>query len=102
MRSLLRWCLPILAVLPPPAFALAYPPPAWQAPFGALLRSMTGPIAFGISIVAIVSAGSMLVWGGDLSEFVRRMSMLVLVIGAVMFSVAIVQALFGSGVVIPH
>jgi type IV secretion system protein VirB2 len=82
---------------------MAVAPPAWQAPFSQLLRSVTGPIAFGISVVAIVGAGSVLLWGGEISEFVRRMTMLILVVGATMFSVAIIETLFhGSAAVIPH
>lgn len=102
-RTLLGILALVLAVLPLPALAMAVAPPAWQAPFTAFLRSATGPIAFGMSVVAIVGAGSVLLWGGEISEFVRRMVMLILVVGATMFSVAIVSRLFGgAAAVIPH
>ena len=53
-----------------------------------------------ISLLGIVSAGAMLVWGGEINEFVRRVIMLVLVISLIVFAGNILTTLFSSAAVI--
>lgn len=69
----------------------------WEGPLQAIMRSMTGPVAFMISFIAIVIAGAMLVWGGELNEFARRVVMLILVISLIMFAGSILRRLFVGG-----
>ena len=44
-----------------------------------LRQSVTGPVAFAISIIGIVVAGGILIFGGELNGFFRTLIFLVLV-----------------------
>ena len=57
---------------------------------------MTGPVALGISLIGIVVAGGMLIFGGELGEFARRAIMLVLVLALLVAANNILTTLFGS------
>ena len=68
----------------------------WETPLETLTKSIQGPVAYGVSLMGIVVAGAMLVWGGEINEFVRRIIMLVLVISLMVFSGNILTTLFSS------
>jgi type IV secretion system protein TrbC len=52
----------------------------WEAPLTTLSNSITGPVAYGISIIGIVGAGGILIFaGGQINEFVRTVLYIVLV-----------------------
>jgi type IV secretory pathway VirB2 component (pilin) len=51
----------------------------WDGPINVLVKDMTGPFAFGISMLAFVVAGAILVFGGEISDFVRRLIYTVMV-----------------------
>jgi type IV secretion system protein VirB2 len=52
--------------------------------------------------MGIVVAGAMLVWGGEIGDFVRRIIMLTLAISLIVFSANILATLFSvSGAVLP-
>lgn len=67
----------------------------WETPLTTIRNSITGPVAFVISIIAIVVAGGVLIWGGDLPDFARRLIMLVLVIGLIVSASNVLGLLFG-------
>jgi type IV secretory pathway VirB2 component (pilin) len=74
----------------------------WEGPLQTIANSITGPVAYAISLIGIVVAGAMLVWGGEINEFARRMIMLVLVISLIVFSTQLLSSLFNvSGAVLP-
>ncbi len=73
----------------------------WESPLQTIVNSLKGPVAFGISLLGIVATGITLIWGGEVSEFVRRMVMLVLVISVIVFASSILSNLFGVGAVVP-
>ena len=74
----------------------------WETPLQAIRDSITGPIAYAISLIGIVVAGAMLVWGGEINEFVRRIIMLILAISLIVFAANILATLFNvSGAVLP-
>ena len=74
----------------------------WETPLQAIRDSVTGPIAYAISLMGIVVAGAMLVWGGEIGEFVRRIIMLTLAISLIVFAANILATLFNvSGAVLP-
>jgi type IV secretion system protein VirB2 len=86
--------------LPKPARAGGSLP--WETPLEAIRDSVTGPVAYAISLMGIVVAGAMLVWGGEIGDFVRRIIMLTLAISLIVFSANILATLFSvSGAVIP-
>lgn len=67
----------------------------WEGPLQTLANSLTGPVALGISIIAMAAAGGTLVFGGELGEFTRRALMLVLAISFLVFGAAFMTSLFG-------
>src|SRR3984957_1354823 len=44
----------------------------WDTPLTTLKNDLTGPVAFTISLLAMVACGAALVLGGEIIEFVRR------------------------------
>ncbi|MGE5516182.1 MAG: TrbC/VirB2 family protein [Bacteroidota bacterium] len=103
--------LPILVVLIAlmvmaaldPAFASAAGGPGlpWEAPLTTLTNSIRGPVAFAISLLGIIVCGALLIWGGEISEFVRRSVMLVLVIALLVLSTNVLSGLFATAAVVP-
>lgn len=62
--------------------------------------SITGPVAFAISIVAIVAAGAMLIFGGDMNGFMKTLVFIVLVLAFVIAAQNTLSAITGTGAVI--
>jgi type IV secretion system protein VirB2 len=74
----------------------------WETPLQTISNSITGPVAYAVSLIAIVVAGAMLVWGGEINEFARRVVMLVMVISLIVFASNILSTLFSvTGAVLP-
>ena len=73
----------------------------WETPLETLRDSITGPVAYTISLLGVVVAGAALVFGGEINDFVRRMIMLVLVISLIIFAANFLSTLFNTGAVIP-
>lgn len=67
----------------------------WEAPLDRVARSLTGPIALSISLIALMVAGGTLVFGGELSEFARRSCVAVLAIAFLVLGAGFMTALFG-------
>ena len=65
-------------------------------------NSITGPVAFTISIIAIVAAGAMLIFGGDMNGFMKTLVFIVLVLGFVIAAQNTLRAVTGTGAVIAH
>ena len=72
----------------------------WETPLQKFGDSIKGPVAFVISLLGIVVTGAMLIWGGEINEFVRRFVMVILVISLLVFAASILSDLFGVGAVI--
>jgi type IV secretory pathway VirB2 component (pilin) len=72
----------------------------WETPLQKVMQSITGPVAFSISAIGVVVAGAMLIWGGEINEFGRRIIMLVLVIAVIVTAVNLLSTLFGVGAVV--
>lgn len=87
----------LIAFLPIDAFAAgtgtALP---YDSALETLRGSIKGPVAFSLSMLGIVAAGGMLIFGGDLSGFMRSMVFLVLVIAVIVGADNMVTALGGS------
>jgi type IV secretion system protein VirB2 len=67
-----------------------------------LRSSVTGPVAFTLSIVGIVIAGAVLIFGGDLNGFFRTLVFLVLVMALLVGAQNMMQNFFGQGATIGH
>jgi type IV secretion system protein VirB2 len=73
----------------------------WDTPLSRVAASLTGPVAFSISLIAMAAAGGTLVFGGELSEFARRLLLLILAISFLVGGASFMSILFGvSGAVI--
>jgi type IV secretion system protein TrbC len=56
----------------------------WEAPMTTLSNSVTGPVAYGASLIGLVGAGGVLIFaGGMINEFLRAVMFLVLVIALI-------------------
>ena len=53
------------------------------APLKTLANALTGPFAMTVSLIGIVGAGAMLIFGGDMGGFLRSLVFLVLVIAVI-------------------
>jgi len=74
----------------------------WEGPMEMLKNSISGPIAFVIALLGIIACGATLIWGGEISEFTRRIIYVVLVICLIVFANSMLGTLFGTqGAVIP-
>lgn len=51
----------------------------WEDPLTAIVNSIKGPVAFGISVIAIVAAGAGLIFGGEIGGFLKTLIILALV-----------------------
>lgn len=62
--------------------------------------SITGPVALTLSLVGIVGAGGMLIFGGDLSGFMRTMVFIVLVTSMLVGAKSLLEKISGSGALV--
>ena len=53
----------------------------WEGPLQQIQESITGPVAGYIALAAVATAGGMLIFGGELNDFARRLMYVVLVAG---------------------
>lgn len=102
--SLQRWLwlallLALLVLLAAPAWASegtggSLPYESWLTN---LRNSVTGPVAFALSIIGIVIAGGVLIFGGDLNGFFRTLVFLVLVMALLVGAQNVMGQFFGRG-----
>lgn len=68
----------------------------WEAPLQQIQQSINGPVAGTIALAGVAIAGGMLIFGGELNDFARRLMYIVLVAGILLGATQIV-GLFGAG-----
>jgi type IV secretory pathway VirB2 component (pilin) len=78
-----------------PAFASSGGSLPWEGPLEQIQESITGPVAGYIALAAVAIAGGMLIFGGELNDFARRLVYVVLVAGILLGATTIV-GLFGA------
>lgn len=91
-RSLIAAALFVFAT---PALAGSGGNLPWEAPLEQIQASITGPVAGYIALAAVAIAGGMLIFGGELNDFARRLIYVVLVAGILLGATTIV-GLFGA------
>lgn len=69
----------------------------WEGPLDQLRASVTGPVAFVVSLIGIVVAGSILIFGSDLNAFFRTMVLIVLIISVLIAAQNWLAGTFGRG-----
>lgn len=82
-------------ILADPALASSGGGLPWEGPLQRIQQSITGPVAGFIALAAVAVAGGMLIFGGELNDFARRLMYVVLVAGILLGATQIV-ALFGA------
>ncbi|PHV13506.1 TrbC/VirB2 family protein [Chitinimonas sp. BJB300] len=58
----------------------------WEGPLQQLQTSLTGPVAKSIGVIALAASGGMLAFGGELSDFTKRMMMVVLALSVMLLA----------------
>ncbi|MFA1624586.1 TrbC/VirB2 family protein [Rhizobium mongolense] len=67
----------------------------WEGPLEQIQESITGPVAGYIALAAVAIAGGMLIFGGELNDFARRLVYVVLVAG-ILLGATTIFGLFGA------
>lgn len=93
--TLNRAAVLVLLLIAPPAFASSGGGLPWEGPLEQIQESITGPVAGFIALAAVAVAGGMLIFGGELNDFARRLMYVVLVAGILLGATQIV-GLFGA------
>lgn len=91
----------LILILPESAFASvgtggALPYESWLVN---LRNSVTGPVAFTFSLIGIVVAGAVLIFGGELNAFFRSLIFIVLVMALLVGAQNIMTNLFQGAVI---
>jgi type IV secretion system protein VirB2 len=86
---------PIVLASAAPALASSGGSLPWEGPLQQIQESITGPVAGAIALAAVAIAGGMLIFGGELNDFARRLVYVVLVAGILLGATNIV-GLFGA------
>ncbi|GGA64484.1 TrbC/VirB2 family protein [Pelagibacterium lentulum] len=68
----------------------------WEGPLQQIQQSITGPVAGFIALAAVAVAGGMLIFGGELNDFARRL-MYVVLVGGILLGATQIVGLFGAG-----
>lgn len=89
------WAVPIVLASVAPALASSGGSLPWEGPLQQIQGSITGPVAGAIALAAVAIAGGMLIFGGELNDFARRLVYVVLVAGILLGATNIV-GLFGA------
>lgn len=84
-----------IALATSPALASSGGSLPWEGPLQQIQQSITGPVAGYIALAAVAIAGGMLIFGGELNDFARRLVYIVLVAGILLGATTIV-GLFGA------
>lgn len=74
----------------------------WEAPLQQIQQSITGPVAGFIALAAVAVAGGMLIFGGELNDFARRLMYIVLVAGILLGATQIVGLFGATGASVAH
>ncbi len=91
----------LMMVLAPDLFASSTGMP-WEAPLTKIKNSLSGPVAGVISLIGVIAAGSMLLFGnsGDFSGTFRAIVWMVLIISLIITANVIINFFTASGAVI--
>lgn len=73
----------------------------WEGPLDKLQKSISGPVAFTIALLGIIACGATLIWGGEVSEFTRRIIYVVLVVCVIVFANTLLTGAMFSGAIVP-
>ena len=89
--------IPSFLTITSPAFASSGGGLPWEKPLQQIQESITGPVAGFIALAAVAIAGAMLIFGGELNDFARRLIYVVLVAGILLGATQIVGLFSATG-----
>jgi type IV secretion system protein TrbC len=69
----------------------------WEGPLQQIQESINGPVAGAIALAAMAIAGGMLIFGGELNDFARRLMYIVLVAGILLGAAELLGLLGATG-----
>ena len=72
----------------------------WENPIQMIVRSISGPVAYGFAVLALVGFAVSYAFGNELSDFLRKVLNFVVGLSILMFAVPLLGTLF-AGAVIP-
>ena len=72
----------------------------WNSAISNLRESITGPVAFAIALLGIVSCGAMLMFGAEISGVLKSVIILVLVVSIIVGANNMMTSFFGASAVI--
>lgn len=72
----------------------------WDTPLKTLRDSISGPIVLTFAILGIIGSAATLLWGGELSDFSRRMIMLVLALAVATGASSFLTTLFSTSMIL--
>lgn len=103
LPALLVLCVLALCLLAP-SMAFASEGTGGSLPYEGWLtnlrNSVTGPVAFTLSLIGIVVAGGILIFGGELNAFFRTLIFIVLVMALLVGAQNMMSTFFGRGALI--
>ena len=103
-KTMLLGALVLLAILVTSHPAMAAVGQGGSLPYESWLsnlsNSVTGPVAFALSLIGIVVAGGILIFGGELNAFFRTLIFLVLVMALIIGAKNMMTTFFGQGATI--
>lgn len=67
----------------------------WETPLQTIVQSLQSPVAFAIAVGALFAAGAALVFGEDMSGFVRKVLLAVMAIALLVGGSAFLSRVFG-------
>jgi len=73
----------------------------WESALDTIKKSISGPVAFVIALLGIIATGATLIWGGEISEFSRRIIYVVLVVCIIVFANTLLTGALFSGATVP-
>jgi type IV secretion system protein VirB2 len=72
----------------------------WDTPLQTLETDIKGPVAYGLALLGIVASGGMLIFGGEISEFTRRLMYVVLVAAIILGAASLLTTLFTTAALV--
>jgi type IV secretory pathway VirB2 component (pilin) len=72
----------------------------WDTPLQTLETDIKGPVAYGLALLGIVASGGMLIFGGEISEFTRRLMYIVLVAALILGAATLMTTLFTTAALV--
>ena len=72
----------------------------WDTPLQTLETDIKGPVAYSLALLGIVASGGMLIFGGEISEFTRRLIYIVLVAAVILGAASLMTTLFTTAALV--